>query len=193
MDIRQFFFRNRGYTPIPLALIILYFSQPDVFILWIGFLILFAGEVLRIAGVRYAGGITRTTKVGAPSLCTSGPFSYVRNPLYLGNVLMYTGIVIIAGAPNIWIMLIITWIFFIIQYGLIVSLEEETLTNLFGDKYIEYKSYVRALIPRLRPWNPSDNRKPMSLSKTIKTEKRTLQNLVFVLFLIFIRSQFPAA
>ena len=177
MDIRQFFFRNRGYTPIPLALIILYFSQPDLFILWIGFLILFAGEVLRIAGVRYAGGITRTTKVGAPSLCTSGPFSYVRNPLYLGNVLMYTGIVIIAGAPNIWIMLIITWIFFIIQYGLIVSLEEETLTNLFGDKYIEYKSYVRALIPRLRPWNPSDNRKPMSLSKTIKTEKFTVTKI----------------
>jgi protein-S-isoprenylcysteine O-methyltransferase Ste14 len=193
MDIRRFLFRNRGYTPIPLALIILYFSQPDLSILWIGFLILFAGEVLRIAGVRYAGGITRTTKIGAPSLCTSGPFSYMRNPLYLGNILMYTGIVIIAGAPNLWIMLTITWVFFTIQYGLIVSLEEETLTNLFGDKYVEYKRHVRALIPRLRPWNPWDDRKPLSLQKTIKTEKRTLQNLAFVLFLIFVRSQFPTS
>ncbi len=193
MNIRQFLFRNRGITPIPLALIILYFSQPDLSILWIGFLILLAGETLRITGVRYAGGITRTTTVGAPTLCTSGPCSYVRNPLYIGNVLMYTGIVIIAGAPNIWVMLVVTWIFFIIQYGFIISLEEATLTNLFGDQYVKYKHRVRALIPRLRPWNPSDDRKPMSLAKTIKTEKRTLQILVFVLFLIFIRSQFPKA
>jgi hypothetical protein len=86
-----------------------------------------------------------------------------------------------------------TWTFFIIQYGLIISLEEETLADLFGDKYIEYKHHVRALIPRFRPWNLADDRKPMSLAKTIKTEKRTLQVLVFVLFLIFIRSQLPKA
>jgi protein-S-isoprenylcysteine O-methyltransferase Ste14 len=192
MDIRQFAFKSRGYLPIPLALVILFFAQPSNSYVISGMLLLVFGELVRFTGVRYAGGVTRTTKVGAPSLCTSGPFAYVRNPLYIGNIIMYTGVVLIAGAPNVLIMLLITWCFFIVQYGLIVALEEETLTRLFGNEYELYKENVRALIPRFSPWNPSDNRKPMSIKKTIKTEKRTLQNSLFVLILILVRAQFPS-
>jgi protein-S-isoprenylcysteine O-methyltransferase Ste14 len=192
MGIRKFIFKNRGYTPIPLALIILYFAQPGNSFIVYGSILLIFGEYIRFSGVRYAGGITRTTKVGAPSLCTSGPFSHVRNPLYIGNIIMYTGVVLIAGAPNIMAMLIITWCFFIIQYGLIIALEEETLTELFAAEYKLYKQNVHAFIPRFTPWNPSDSRVPISYKKTFKTEKRTLQNSLFVLVLILVRAQFPA-
>ena len=97
------------------------------------------GELIRIWAVSYAGGKTRTRKVGAPELCTSGPYSFTRNPLYLGNMFMYIGISIIAGAPNIILMISIIFSFFLIQYTFIVSLEEETLTALFGEQYINYK------------------------------------------------------
>ena len=132
MDIRQFFFKYRSYTPIPIAILILYFSLEHSPYYPLGLLMLMFGELIRIWAVSYAGGKTRTRKVGAPELCTSGPYSFTRNPLYLGNMFMYIGISIIAGAPNIILMISTVFTFFIIQYTFIVSLEEETLTTLFG-------------------------------------------------------------
>ncbi len=190
MDIRNFFFSNRSYTPIPLALIIIYYSQPSWLMFMFGFLVLLAGEWIRLNAVRYAGGATRTMKVGAPSLCTSGPYARVRNPLYVGNMVMYTGIVLIAGAPNITWMLLLTWVFFGIQYSLIVDLEEETLVKLFGDAYENYRQFVPSLIPRILPWKNNDDRQPASWEKTFKTEKRTLQNISLIIIIIWIRSLF---
>ena len=137
--------------------------------------------------VSYAGGETRTTSVGAPSLCTAGPYGFVRNPIYVGNMLMYLGIVIVAGSPNLMLMALATMSFFIIQYSLIISLEEEKLDELFGPDYTTYKSNVRAIVPRFRRWKTDDDRKPLPLLKLIKTEKRTLQNVTFILTLIVVR------
>ena len=127
MDIRNFFFKNRSFTPIPIALSIIYFAQSDNHYILFGAITLLLGEGIRMWSVSYAGGETRTTKVGAPSLCTAGPYGFVRNPIYVGNMLMYLGIVIIAGSPNPTLMIITTMTFFLIQYSLIISLEEEKL------------------------------------------------------------------
>ena len=189
MDIRQFFFKYRSYTPIPIAIFILYFTLEYSRYYPFGLLILFLGELIRIWAVSYAGGKTRTRKVGAPELCTSGPYSFTRNPLYLGNMFMYIGIAMVAGAPNIILMISIIFSFFLIQYTLIVSLEEETLTTLFGEQYINYKKHVPAIFPRLRPWKGSGTIKRRSILKTIKTEKRTLQNVLLILTLIVLRAK----
>ena len=190
MDIRKKIFKNRSYTPIPLAILIIYFSEPALPYLWYGLGCLVVGEFIRFWAVKYAGGITRTMKVGAPALCSSGPFAHVRNPLYIGNLFDFTGIVLMAGAPNIWAMLIVTWVFFIIQYAFIIDLEEETLIGLFSEEYELYKSNVPQLFPRFSPWKSDDNRTPMSFGKTLKTEKRTLQNIILILLLITLRQQF---
>ena len=189
MDIRQFFFKYRSYTPIPIAILILYFALEDSPYYYLGFLMLLFGELIRIWAVSYAGGETRTRKVGAPTLCTSGPYSFTRNPLYLGNMFMYIGIAMVAGAPNIILMISTVFSFFIIQYTFIVSLEEETLTTLFGEQYINYKKHVPAIFPRLRPWKGSGTAKRRPILKTIKTEKRTLQNVLLILTLIVLRSK----
>ncbi len=189
MDIREFFFKYRSYTPIPLALLIIYFAQPALPFILAGTICLVVGEAIRFWAVSYAGGVTRTRQVGAPSLCTAGPFRYVRNPLYLGNMLMYTGIVLIAGAPSLLAMLITTWLFFIVQYLLIISLEEETLTNLFGEAYLNYQRHVPRLIPRLRGHKIPPSPKPASFWKTLNTERRTLQNVLLILILLTLRTQ----
>ena len=142
MEIRNFFFKNRSFTPIPIALTIIYFAQPENDHVLLGALFLLIGELTRMWSVSYAGGETRTTKVGAPSLCTAGPYGYVRNPIYVGNMLMYIGIVLLAGSPNPLLMALTTLAFFVIQYSLIVSLEEEKLSDLFGDEYSEYQKNV---------------------------------------------------
>ena len=100
---------------------------------------------------------------------------------------MYLGIVIIAGSPSPTLMIVTTMTFFLIQYSLIISLEEEKLSELFGEEYNVYRKNVRSIIPRIYRWKTNDNRSPLPFMKLIKTEKRTLQNVIFILTLIIIR------
>ena len=187
MDIGNFLFKYRSYTPIPLALYILYNSHPEIQNVLIGFILIAIGESLRMWAVSYAGGITRTTNVGAPSLCTSGPYGYTRNPLYIGNMIIYSGVVFVAGSLNILSMLIVTWAFFIIQYYLIINLEQNTLIDIFGKEYKNYMNNVPIFFPRLTSWKNKDKYVPMKFSKTIKTEKRTLQNIILLILIIYFK------
>ena len=101
MDIRNFFFKYRSYTPIPIGIMIVFFARPSSAYLIFGITLLIIGESIRMWAVSYAGGVTRTRNVGAPQLCTSGPYAFVRNPLYVGNMFMYQGVAFIAGIDRI--------------------------------------------------------------------------------------------
>jgi len=187
MDLRDFVFRNRSYIPIPLAFIILYFAHREGSLWLPGAILVVVGEWIRMLGVRYAGKSTRTRRVGAKVLCTSGPFAYVRNPLYIGNIIIYSGVVLIAGGTNVWMMLLISVLFFALQYGLIISLEEETLGEIFGQQYIRYKEAVPRLIPRLTKWFVGEKEKPLTWRKVLISEKRTFQTIFGFIIVLVIR------
>lgn len=184
MDIRKLIFKIRGYTPIPFALVLLYQSDMIWWGIVIGLILTLSGEFIRISGVRCAGGRTRTRKVGAKELCTWGPFAHVRNPLYLGNILIYAGMTFFAGGPWLLPLLIISLVYFSVQYGLIISLEEQTLTKIFTEEYEEYKSNVPRLLPRIIAWKKEKDVKFLTWKKVVHTERRTLQN--FIVFIIII-------
>ncbi len=190
MPIHNFFFKYRSFTPIPLVFAIIYYSNvsfPEC--MW-GGIVIALGEYIRINAVRYAGGETRTIMVGAPALCTAGPYARTRNPLYIGNMIIYSGVIIAASGPYMWILLLISTLFFTFQYTLIILLEESTLYDLFGKPYLNYQQNVPRLFPRITSWKNDDNRTPSSLVKTLKTERRTLQNLTFIILIILIKNQF---
>ena len=187
IDLRNIFFKNRSYTPIPLALIIIYLSEPIYPFYYIGLGCIIIGESIRINAVRFAGGSTRTLKVGASKLCTSGPYSKTRNPLYLGNIIIYLGVVFFAGGKFLVPLLFITLLFFSLQYAMIISLEEKKLIDPFGIEYQIYKDNVPRLFPRISKWSGRKDIIPTSIFKTVKTEKRTLQNILFIIFLISIK------
>ena len=189
MDIRGFFFKYRSYTPIPIGIMIVYFARPEIMYVCIGVGLLLTGETIRIWSVSYAGGETRTRNVGAKKLCSSGPYAFVRNPLYVGNMFMYVGIVFVAGAANILLMVATTLAFFTVQYSLIIALEEEKLEELFGRKYQIYKKNVPAVFPRALRWEGADNQTAKGIIKNLRTEKRTIQNVMFILLLIILRTQ----
>ena len=99
MDLRQRLFRYRSYTPIPFLVLMVLFAAPTATSLATGILVVGAGEFLRLWGVAIAGSETRTTgAVGGTYLITRGPFAYVRNPLYVGNMLLYVGIGVMSNA-----------------------------------------------------------------------------------------------
>lgn len=175
MDIRQLFFKLRSYTPIPLLILLVYTSQPALTqFLW-GLAFMLAGEFIRMWGVAHAGGATRTRNVGAPQLVTSGPFAHARNPLYIGNALIYLGVVFLAGGKLLWILIALG--FCALQYGLIVSLEEETLDKLFGFEYEFYRRGVPRWFPRITLWNWNMPRPP-DWKDAWRNEKHTRTNLI---------------
>ena len=80
---------------------------------------------------------------GASTLCTRGPFRFSRNPIYLGDWFLLSGVSLLLGtfwplvfAPLIWIM---------IRFG-VIRHEEVHLEAKFGDAYRDYKARVRRWI-----------------------------------------------
>lgn len=186
MDIREKVFNYRSYTPIPLLIALLLFARPTTTSFVAGLLLLAVGEFFRIWAVKHAGGATRTTSgVGGDELVTHGPFAYVRNPLYVGNFFLGTGLVIMAWAWMPW-MLLLFWLLFFVQYGMIVSLEEDYLRSRFGQEYERYCAEVPRVIPRLRPFEPQTN-PGVPLARAIRTERDTLLAYLSISLLILLR------
>ncbi len=183
MDLREQLFRARGITPVPFLVILLYYARPTHISIIVGSVLIITGELIRIWGVGVAGGATRTRNVGAQSLVTSGPFAYVRNPLYLGNFILAAGVVIFANSLFPYL-LVAYIILFVCQYSMIVSLEEKTLERLFGDKYLRYKGMVPRFIPRFRPYDQQSEHR-FSIKRALRSERNTLMAIATVIFLIF--------
>jgi protein-S-isoprenylcysteine O-methyltransferase Ste14 len=88
-------------------------------------------------------------------LVISGPYRWVRNPMYVGFgvVLIGEAIVFPHAATVILIMMLILWAF---VTAFVIAYEEPTLRRLFGADYDNYCRSVHRWIPRLRPFdNPS--------------------------------------
>ncbi len=186
MDIREVFFNYRSYTPIPLLIALLILADPTPTTYAAGLVLVILGEVIRTWAVRHAGGATRTTSgVGGAELITHGPFAYVRNPLYLGNFFLGTGLVVMAWAWMPW-MLLVFWGLFFLQYGMIISLEEEYLSKTFGELYAEYRKQVPRVIPRLTPFKKHDVQ-VMSWKRALRTERDTLMTYVLLSLAIYLR------
>jgi protein-S-isoprenylcysteine O-methyltransferase Ste14 len=86
-------------------------------------------------------------------LTTSGPYAYVRNPLYVGSFLIGAGLAIAGGS---WLWLVLFLGFFVAMYGPTVAAEAARLTERFGHRYVEYATEVPAFLPRLTPFSGGD-------------------------------------
>ena len=163
------------------------FAVPTSTTMLCGFVLAVLGESLRYWGVAYAGSLTRVTgSVGAPEVVVAGPFAHLRNPLYVGNVLMYCGIGVMANALSPWLVLI-ALVYFAFQYAMIVSLEEEFLEKEFGEGYLEFKRNVPRFVPRLDPYQtPAQEHQKPNWTDALRSERRTLQALSIVVALLVV-------
>ena len=146
----------------------------------LGIFIGLIGLIIRIITVGFTPKNTsgRNTKDGqiAETLNTTGLYSIIRNPLYLGNYLMWVAIAMITG--NIWFVALFTLGFWI-YYERIIYAEESFLRKKFGYTYLDWASKTPAFIPRhLKYVKPEIE---FSWKKVAKKEK----NGLFALFLLF--------
>src|SRR3954452_23899152 len=141
-------FRNRSWLPVLFIGVPLLVPGRMSAAAWIvGFIVIVAGESIRLAGVAAAGTVTRRRSRTVQRLVTYGVFAWVRNPLYVGNFLIWMGFTVISGV--FWF-LPLAIVIFAIEYSLIVRYEEGVLESIFGAEYLAYKQSTPRWIPRPR-------------------------------------------
>ena len=111
------------------------FSKPTPFSVSAGFAFVVLGEILRCWA---AGHLHKTVK-----LITSGPYRYTRNPLYLGRLLIFTGITIMASFPYYanWIVLVSGYLVF---FGYYLPRKDRGPTRRSGDRAARAPSGCRS-------------------------------------------------
>ena len=85
-------------------------------------------------------------------LVVSGPYRWVRNPMYIGMAIALIGEAIVF--PNLTVTILVTLaILFVVVSLFVMGYEEPTLRRMFGTDYENYSREVRRWIPRLRPFD----------------------------------------
>lgn len=112
----------------------------------------------------------------AETLNTTGIYSVVRHPLYLGNFFMWLGPAMLTG--HLWFILVFC-LFYWIYYERIMYAEEQFLRGKFGPSYLKWSEHVPPFVPRFKGFVKSNL--SFSWKKVLKKEK----NGFAALFLIF--------
>ena len=145
-QIGAILFRHRGWLPLLFLGIPLVFPGSTSPFRWeVGLALVVIGEAIRLAGVAAAGSVTRRRSRNVQRLVTYGIFAWCRNPLYVGNFLIWMGFVTISGV--LWF-LPFAIVLFAVEYELIVRYEEGVLESTFGREYTEYKNETPRWLPR---------------------------------------------
>jgi hypothetical protein len=87
----------------------------------------------------------------AETLNTTGMYAVVRNPLYLGNFIIWFGLSLFM--KSVWFTTVIV-LFFTIFYERIIFTEETFLRQKFGDVFLQWAAATPAIIPKFRNWRP---------------------------------------
>lgn len=174
-------FRFRGLTPVPVISLL-------AFVLWrsrgepgpggeavdalfniLGVLVALAGQALRFytLGQVPEGTSGQGYQLEAVTLNTRGPYAYVRNPLYVGNLGIVLGLLLIAHQP--WVYLI-GLVFFFGEYFFIIRAEEAFLRSRFGARFDAFCAEVPRWVPRFSPAVPGALREGFDVRRALKKE-----------------------
>ena len=194
-------FRHRTSLPLPFAAAILLLrvglAPSSTALLAAGIVVTMLGELLRLWGVHHIGAISRTRTDRLGPLVDSGPFARLRNPLYVGNILLWVGFAL--AARLVWLAPLIV-ILLGLEYHAIVRWEEHLLESRLGNAYLAYA----ARVPR---WLPTVNRrgrgvrsdkdlfanfgvKPYSWRETVFSERGTLLAIAAGYLLLWTKARF---
>ncbi|MHC4607485.1 MAG: methyltransferase family protein [Planctomycetota bacterium] len=143
-----------------LAIILIAFAEPDLArpYIWIGLALILPGEFIRVWA---AGHLVKNKE-----LTTSGPYAFVKNPLYIGTFLIMVGFCIMAKGGNKgawyldnmnWILLGVSVVGFIIYYAPYKKKREgDRLRDIFGEAWDHYDKDVPDYFPKLTPYRRPD-------------------------------------
>ncbi len=135
-----------------------------------------SGLAIRIATVGHAPKGTsgrNSKKQKAEVLNTTGMYSVVRHPIYLGNLLVWLGVSLF---PCLWWLSVILLLAFWLYYERIIFAEEQFLQRRFGSEFTDWAEKTPAFIPKFSSWKRPAL--PFSIRTVLKREHSTLLLIV---------------
>lgn len=176
----NFLFRWRSYVPLVLLPLIVVAlpeegrisaqigQEAEHGIFYLAVLVSFTGLAIRWLTVAFvtpgtSGRNTRSQR--ADLLNTTGVYSIVRNPLYLGNFVAMLGVLI---CVKVWWVIAIFALCYWLYIERVIAVEEAFLEGEFGDAYREWAGRVPAFIPKFADWAPPSE--PFSLPFLLRRE-----------------------
>ncbi|NLJ49007.1 MAG: isoprenylcysteine carboxylmethyltransferase family protein [Candidatus Atribacteria bacterium] len=176
-----FLFPYRGIIWGIIGLLVFLFAQVKTTLFIAGLFILVIGEIFRIWGVgyikNYRGPMTEATE-----LTTAGPYAFVRNPLYLANGIIGTGISLLSGYI---FMIPLFYLLFFLLYHPIIYTEEQFLTTKFKEEYLNYQQKVPRYLPVFHPYPHSMG--TFSWDVILIKEINTITTLLILSILFYLR------
>src|SRR4030042_1705577 len=177
----EYFFRWRSYLPLFMAVLFIPalaqfrypFANHGLDLAWDAGCLAIAllGQVVRFFTVGFVprGTSGRNTRGQvAEALNTTGMYAVVRNPIYLGNFIIWFGLSLFM--KSVWFTTVIC-LFFTIFYERIIFREEAFLRQKFGDVFMEWAEATPAIIPKFKNWRPPSP--PFSFKSALNREYGT--------------------
>ena len=144
-------------------------KAPHLTPLWsyiVGVILVVMGFCGRFWSASYIGTCGKANKIGVERLRTSGPYSLVRNPIYISNFIWATGFGFMTG---MFFLLPFYYLFFILLYIVIIPAEEKWLSEKFGQEYTDYCKRKHRLLITFNGFERAD----YSFSQGCKNEAHT--------------------
>lgn len=190
----NFLFRYRGTLPLIILAVGLIVFALDIYqnrwlektwlvqnVNFIAIAICMLGVFIRAYTVGYTPANTsgrNTAGQLADELNTTGIYSTVRHPLYVGNFFMWLGVAVIT--MNFWFIIAFV-LFYWIYYERIMFAEEQFLRGKFGETYQVWAKKTPAFIPSFTAWQKP--KMSFSWRKVLKKEKNGFFAVFLVIFI----------
>lgn len=177
---KEFSFRQRTTIGFLLAIILLLFSVPVSGWHFAG------GCIISVSGLllrNWAGGYVEK----GTQLAISGPYAYIRHPLYAGSLLLGAGFCLMASNGNHVVVTSLFWIllvaYFVGVYMQKIIEEEKHLKRIFHKEYDEYAQAV----PRFIPFKGKFSKSRKSFNRALWKKNREYNSIVgFTLAIIWL-------
>jgi protein-S-isoprenylcysteine O-methyltransferase Ste14 len=134
----------RGFlvsVPLVFAVFLSCFEVENEYLTWsLGLSVFFVGMAIRIwtqQHLRYRLKVSR-------QLAVTGPYQFVRNPVYIGNALIFSGMIIMMEL--VWLVPV-ALVWSVIVYSFVICYEEMHLLQRYGESYQKYMSEVPRWLP----------------------------------------------
>ena len=125
------------------ASLLVILAKPALVGMVIGIPLIIIGESIRI----WAAGHLQKNQ----TLTVTGPYAYVKNPLYIGTILITTGFCILGD--NIYLLALVTFMFCFHYIPYKKRVEGDRLRRIFGSRFEEYDRKVPDYIPQWTPYS----------------------------------------